>query len=63
MNSLLNHKLQLGDTATIAYQCQTIVVSNFRAGNIAAGGNGAPLIPYVDYILYRDKNKSLAFII
>lgn len=53
--------LQLGDAATIAYQCQTIVVSNFRAGDIAAGGNGAPLIPYVDYILYRDKNKSRAF--
>ncbi|KEI34606.1 anhydro-N-acetylmuramic acid kinase [Francisella sp. W12-1067] len=52
--------LQLGDAATIAYECKTTVVSNFRAADIAAGGGGAPLVPYVDYLLYRDKNKSRA---
>lgn len=56
----IKSSLQLGDAATIAYECQTTVVSNFRAADIAAGGDGAPLVPYVDYILYRDKNKSRA---
>ncbi|MED7818385.1 MULTISPECIES: anhydro-N-acetylmuramic acid kinase AnmK [unclassified Francisella] len=58
--NFVKSSLQLGDAATIAYECQTTVVSNFRAGDIAAGGDGAPLVPYVDYILYRDKNKSRA---
>lgn len=59
-NDFIKSSLQLGDAATIAYQCQTTVVSNFRAGDIAAGGDGAPLVPYVDYILYSDKKLSRA---
>lgn len=58
--SFVRSSLQLGDAATIAYECKTTVVSNFRAADIAAGGAGAPLVPYVDYLLYRDKNKSRA---
>ncbi|WP_232310114.1 MULTISPECIES: anhydro-N-acetylmuramic acid kinase AnmK [Francisella] len=58
--NFIKSSLQLGDAATIAYECQTTVVSNFRAGDIAAGGDGAPLVPYVDYLLYRNNNKSRA---
>ncbi len=59
-NTFVRSSLQLGDAATIAYDCKTTVVSNFRCADIAAGGQGAPLVPYVDYILYSNPTKSRA---
>ncbi|MTD42261.1 anhydro-N-acetylmuramic acid kinase [Erwinia sp. CPCC 100877] len=45
--------LQVGDPAVICERTKTTVVSNFRERDIAVGGQGAPIVPYSEYILYR----------
>jgi anhydro-N-acetylmuramic acid kinase len=45
--------LQIGEPAIIAARTGVNTVADFRPADIAQGGQGAPLVPYADYVLYR----------
>ncbi|MEF8815435.1 MAG: anhydro-N-acetylmuramic acid kinase [Salinibacter sp.] len=49
--------LQLGNSSTLATRLGVPVVGNFRAADLALGGQGAPLVPYFDHVAFTDADE------
>ncbi len=61
-NGMVPSTLQIGNPSIVAQRTGLTIVSNFREKDIACGGEGAPLVPATEYLLYQDPKKNQVFV-
>ncbi|MCY4158710.1 MAG: anhydro-N-acetylmuramic acid kinase [Bacteroidetes bacterium] len=54
----ISSTLQIGDPATMAQLLGVPVIGDFRLADMACGGQGAPLVPYFDYVVFTHDTES-----
>ncbi|MBI4008062.1 MAG: anhydro-N-acetylmuramic acid kinase, partial [Planctomycetes bacterium] len=60
LGGLSRSTLQIGEPCVIAQETGVTTVADFRTRDIAAGGHGAPLVPYADFVLFRSDTYNRA---
>ncbi|MBS4761737.1 anhydro-N-acetylmuramic acid kinase [Carnobacteriaceae bacterium zg-ZUI252] len=58
-DNLVVSTLQLGEPAVLSQRLKTTVISNLRPADMVVGGQGAPIVPYSEYILYKKDDRDV----